>query len=212
MPSSHAKCLVTPALLAGAVVALAQSGGDGVPGEPIVLEAKSFSFDRKANVNHYEDLRVDAGRWSVVANRANAHVESLDFKSGEWQFEGDVHVAIDTASIAAQGAVFTFDNQALVVGELWGGPVTFEDSAPDRDGPVIGQAERLRFDDRAGTVELLGNVLLTVGPYQTTGCDLVYFINEERFTTGSTTTCQEPFRTVIAPREEEQGEQAASEP
>lgn len=211
MPNFRAKLAVALPIVACAGAALAQSARSENPGEPIVLEAKSFSFDRKANVNNYEGLHVDAGRWSVIADSASAHVDSLDFKSGQWRFEGDVRVVVDTASITAQGAVFTFDNQALVTGELWGVPVTFENSAPDQEGPVLGQAERLRYDDRAGTVELLGSVLLTVGPYQTTGCDLVYFIDEERFTTGST-TCQEPFRTVIAPREEGQGEPAASEP
>ena len=211
MRSSHANVPSVLSLLSCTAAALAQSAATENRSEPIVLEASSFSFDRKANVNNYEGLHVDAGRWSVSANTASANVDSLDFKSGEWRFEGDVRVVVDTASITAQGAVFTFANQALVTGELWGAPVTFESSAPDQEGPVLGQAERLRYDDRAGTVELLGGVLLTVGPYQTTGCDLVYFVNEERFTTGST-TCQEPFRTVIAPREGGQGEPAESEP
>lgn len=191
-------------LSAGAISAFAQ------PERPIEWETNSFSLDRKSNVTTFDGFRIDAGRWSLVADTASAHAESLDFRGGEWRFEGNVRVVIDTATVTAQGAVFSFTEQELVLGEIWGAPVTFEDASPERDDPVVGQAERLRYDNLGGTVELLGRVALTVGPYQTTGCDLVYFLDTETFTTGST-ACEEPFRTVIAPKEQ-QGDQTESEP
>ena len=195
MHKSLAKLPLLSLASAATLAALAQD-------RTIELETRSFSLDRKSNVTTYDGLRIDAGEWSLIADRASAQSEALDFESGEWRFEGNVRVVVDTASIVAQSAIFSFTDKELVRGELWGTPVTFEEASPEDDGPVIGEAEQLVFDNQGGTIQLLGRVALTVGPYQTTGCDLVYFLDTERFTTGSS-ECQEPFRTVITPTQEE---------
>ena len=211
MLKSHVRALLALGTFIGAASALAQSRPESAD-ETIQLETDSFSLDRKANVTTFVGLRIEAGHWNLVADRASARSDALDFKSGEWRFEGNVRVAIGAALVTAEGAIFAFSEQELVRGELWGTPVAFEDNTPEQEGPVVGQAERLRYDDRAGTVELLGEVTLSVGPYQTTGCDLVYFLGSERFTTGSE-ECSEPFRTRI-PRERIPGadDEAAPEP
>lgn len=198
-------------LLAHAAAAMAQSDAESND-QPIQLEMDSISLDRKANVTTFVGLRIDAGRWSLVADHASARSDLLDFESGEWRFEGSVHVVIDTASVVAEGAVFAFRDQELVRGELWGAPVSFEDTGAAQDGPIVGEAERIRYDGDAGTIELLGEVTLTVGPYRTRGCDLVYFLGTERFTTGSA-DCAEPFGMII-PRDRERGDNdaATSEP
>lgn len=179
------------------------------PSGPIEWEADSFSLDRKAGVTTFDGFRIEAGSWTLVADRASAHSDSLDFGRGEWRFEGHVRVSIDGTSVTADQAVFTFDDKELVVAELTGTPVVFEEPAADSGEPVVGQAEQLRLDYRNETVELIGSVALTVGPYKTTGCDLVYFLGTERFTTGSL-QCSEPFRTIIV--REEDGDEPASEP
>jgi lipopolysaccharide export system protein LptA len=83
--------------------------------------------------------------------------------------------------------------------------VVFEETAPSREGPVLGRAELIRYDNVTRTVELVGQVGLTVGPYDTTGCDLIYYLDEEDFTTG-TEECDEPFTVIITPSEEQASE------
>jgi len=163
-------------------------------------ESNSFELDRGSNTMSFEGFRIVGENWSLSADAGTARATELEFEGGEWRFEGHVNVVLDTASLEAGSAVFTFRQKRLVRAELSGNPVTFEDAVVTADSPVQGTAETLRYDDERGTFELLGSVTLTVGPYRTTGCDLVYYLGQEEFTTGST-QCQERFRTIIVPQE-----------
>jgi len=163
-------------------------------------ESNSFALDRGSNTMTFDGFRIVGENWSLSADAATARATELEFEVGEWWFQGHVKVVLDTASLEAGSAVFTFRQKRLVRAELRGSPVTFEDAVVTADSPVQGTSETLRYDDDRGTFELLGSVTLTVGPYRTTGCDLVYYLGQEEFTTGST-QCQERFRTIIVPQE-----------
>ncbi len=163
-------------------------------------ESNSFELNRGSNTMTFDGFRIVGENWSLSADAATARATELEFEVGEWRFEGHVSVVLDTASLEAGSAVFTFRQKRLVRAELRGSPVTFEDAVVTADSPVQGTAEMLRYDDERGAFELLGSVTLTVGPYRTTGCDLVYYLGQEEFTTGST-QCQERFRTIIVPQE-----------
>jgi lipopolysaccharide transport protein LptA len=169
----------------------------------IEFESDSFSLNRPLNVMTFKGFRIDTGDWSLRADEASASSTELDFEDGQWTFQGNVNITIDTALISAQRATFVFKDQRLISGVLEGDPAVFEDTDPEREGPVSGRAESVHYDNLAGTVELLGNVELTVGPYDTTGCDLVYYLREEDFTTGSA-QCEQPFTMVISPNEDEE--------
>jgi len=168
-------------------------------GDSIAWETDSFSLDRKSNIMTFEGFRVTADTWNLTADRASALADQLDFSDGEWRFSGNIHVELDTSILEAGEATFRFADQKLIAAELHGAPVSFEDTAPEREGPVRGTAETIRYDEPGETLELLGQVSLTVGPYMTTGCDLVYFLVTEDFTTGSE-QCSEPFRMILVPK------------
>jgi lipopolysaccharide transport protein LptA len=168
-------------------------------GDSIAWETDSFSLDRKSNVMTFEGFRVTADTWNLRADRASALADQLDFSDGEWRFSGNIHVELDTSVLEAGEATFRFADQKLLSAELRGTPVSFEDTAPEREGPVRGTAEIIRYDEPGETLELLGQVSLSVGPYLTTGCDLVYFLVTEDFTTGSE-QCSEPFRMILVPK------------
>lgn len=163
-------------------------------------ETNSFELDRGSNTMTFDGFRIVGENWSLSADAATARATELEFEAGEWRFEGDVSVVLDTASLEAQTAVLAFRGKRLEYAELSGNPVAFEDAVVTADSPVRGTAETLRYDDANGTFELLGSVTLTVGPYRTTGCDLVYYLGQEEFTTGST-RCEERFRTIIVPQQ-----------
>ena len=176
-----------------------------------LYESNSFDLNRTAGTMKFDGFRIFGDNWSLMADSAIANADELDFVSGQWRFDGNISLELDTASLSAESAVFVFRDRQLMLAELRGNPVsgmpvTFEDEGTAGDenteqrDPVSGSAMTLRYDDAAGTFELLGSVSLTVGPYLTTGCDLVYYLGQEEFTTGST-QCEEPFRTIIAPEE-----------
>lgn len=192
---------------ASASTALAQTPSSG---DSIAWETDSFSLDRTANVMSFEGFRVTADTWSLTADRASAFANQLDFSAGEWHFSGNIHVRLESSALDAAEAVLRFAEQKLVAAELSGTPVQFEDTAPEREGPVRGTADVIRYDETAETLELLGAVSLTVGPYQTTGCDLVYFIGTEDFTTGSA-QCSEPFRMIVVPKRDSADDASNSE-
>jgi len=183
--------------------AIGQAPAAGSLGSIREWESDSFTLDRSTNTMAFDGFRIVAERWNLSADKASAFADRLNFDAGEWRFEGNIRVTLDSANLAADRAVFQFRDQQLISAELSGNPVEFEDTVAAEDGPVFGTANELRYDNTAGTVELLGTVSLTVGPYRTTGCDLVYFLGEEEFTTGSA-RCTEPFRTVIVPNDSDQ--------
>lgn len=181
-------------------IAASPAGAQSPPErDSIAWETDSFSLDRKSNVMTFEGFRVTADNWNLTADRASALADQLDFSDGEWRFSGNIHVELDTSVLEAGEATFRFADQKLISAELRGTPVSFEDTAPEREGPVRGTAEIIRYDEPGEALELLGKVSLTVGPYMTTGCDLVYFLVTEDFTTGSE-QCSEPFRMILVPK------------
>ncbi|MGD8323953.1 MAG: LptA/OstA family protein [Gammaproteobacteria bacterium] len=170
------------------------------PGAVQEFESDSFDLNRSANTMTFNGFRIFGENWNLTADAAVANAEELDFESGQWRFDGNIALQLDTASLEAESAVFVFRGKRLVQAELTGNPVTFRDRTASENDAAEGSAMTLRYDDAAQTFELLGNVSLTVGPYLTTGCDLVYYLGQEEFKTGST-QCDEPFRTIIVPQE-----------
>ena len=167
------------------------------------FEFSSSELDRVERVMTFQGFRITGENWNLTADHATAKSNALDFEAGQLQFSGNIQLQLDTAWLQADTAVFDFRARGIVMAELSGNPMTFEDQATADHDAVHGSAMTLRYDDDAGSFQLLGSVTLTVGPYRTTGCDLIYYLGQEEFTTGST-QCDEPFVTTIVSQESEQ--------
>lgn len=181
--------------------ATAQQGtGRSTLGAVESFESSSLDLNRSASTMTAIGLSISGANWSLQADKAVASSEALDFESGHWRFEGNIRLRFDTASLQAERADFEFRSKRIVLAELSGEPVRFEDFVAEQSEPVTGFADTLRYDDRERSFELLGDVSLTVGPYRTTGCDLVYYLGQEEFRTGSS-QCDDPFVTTIVTQE-----------
>lgn len=179
--------------------------------QTISLEATTTSIDRASNTFSIEGVRITQGDLRLEADVATA--SGLDFAASEWRFSGNVSIAIESALITAESAVFSFDSHQLVMGELLGNPVSFEETEPQRDdGPVRGTSNRVYYDNVEATVRMEGDAALVVGPNEIRGCDLIYDLNQEQVASG-TSDCGEPFSIRIEPpADDEAAEDDAPEP
>ena len=185
-------CSVT-ALLMLPWLALAAEGDDPLP---ISLDAESSSFDQITNTVVFRDLAITQGNLEIRADEAVA--SSLDFERSEWRFSGNVNITIDLARIEADSAEIIFEAHSLLVAELLGHPVVFHGlgAAPER--PIHGRANRLSYDSVERTLRMMEGAWLSDGPNEFTGCDLIYDLEQEQITSGSS-ECGEPVVITIVP-------------
>lgn len=186
------RCSVVPLLLLP-WLALAAEGDDPLP---ISLDAESSSFDQPTNTVVFRKLQITQGDVRISADEAVA--SGLDFERSEWRFTGHVKVTIDSASIEADSADVIFEAHSLLAAELRGSPAVFEDLSTTSELPIRGGANRLSFDNVDRTLRMTEGAWLSEGPNEFTGCDLIYDLEQEQITSG-TSECGEPVVITIVP-------------
>jgi lipopolysaccharide transport protein LptA len=175
--------------------------------QPISLDAESSLFDRQTNRVEFRRLTISQGDMSISADEAIA--TGLDFEEGEWRFSGNVTFTVESARIDADSALMTFVDNELQTAELIGDPATLEDLGdPDAD-PVRGGASRLVYDNAAQVMRMLDGAWFASGQNEFRGCDLIYDLEKEQLTSGSS-DCGEPVVITIVPRNEEDEESESS--
>ena len=167
-------------------------------GEPsrVSLDAEWSSFDRQSNTMMFRGLRIAQGDFMIEADEAVA--SDLDFNRSEWEFNGNVRIAMDTATIESARAEIVFETHELLIVELQGDPARFQDRNPERGEPIQGGAEVLRYDSAERTLRMTGSARLSEGPNEFSGCDLIYNIDDKKITSGSS-ECGEPVSITILP-------------
>ena len=167
---------------------------------PISLDAESSSFDRQANTVVFKRLTITQG--DMVIRAAEAVAQGLDFEQGEWRFSGQVSFAVENASIEADSATITFTANALQTAELVGTPARFVQVIEDSAEPLSGGANTLSYDNVARIMRMLGDAWFQQGPNEFRGCDLIYDLDQEQITSGSS-DCGQPIVITILPRTED---------
>ena len=175
------------------IFAIAQQGGGS---SPISLDADSSSFDRQSNDVIFNGLSITQGDFTIEADEAKA--SGLDFEKSEWFFQGNVRIAIDSANIEASTAELTFEGHALLVVKLRGNPAVFQDFSAVREETIQGGASLLEFDSVERTLRMTDGAWLSEGSNEFRGCDLIYDIDEEKITSGSS-DCGEPILITVLP-------------
>ena len=163
---------------------------------PISLDADSSSFDRQSNDVIFNGLSITQGDFTIEADEAKA--SGLDFEKSEWVFQGNVRIAIDSANIESSTAELTFEGHALLVVKLRGSPAVFQDFSAVRETTIQGGASLLEFDSVERTLRMTDGAWLSEGSNEFRGCDLIYDIDEEKITSGSS-DCGEPVLITVLP-------------
>lgn len=177
--------------------------------DPISLDAESSTFDRQTNTMVFRRLTITQGGMVIRADEAVA--TSLDFEQGEWRFEGNVELTVDNARIDADRATIVFVANELQAAELIGTPATFENLDEVDAQPIRGQANHLSYDNAGRVMRLLEGASFSQGQNEFRGCDLIYDLDQEQITSGSS-DCGEPVVITIVPRNGDDEDEASASP
>ena len=171
---------------------------DNAPRDPLLFDCKSLALDRRTNLSELSDCTITQGKLKITADQAVATSTELEERS-EWRFMGNVKITVETLTIEADSAIFTFEHERLARGEIEGEPASFMDVDPARDKPISGGASQLVFDDIGRTLRMSGDAWINKDPYEIRGCDLIYDLDDERVTSGSADCGGFHFR-VVSPQ------------
>jgi lipopolysaccharide transport protein LptA len=173
---------------------------------PIVLDAESSSFDQKNDTVVFRGLQITQGELGIRADEAVA--SALDFERSEWGFSGNVRITVESAKLEADTALLVFKDHALLTAELTGRPARFEDLSPTRRQPISGSANRLIFDNVERVLHLSEGARLSEGSNEMTGCDLIYDLEQQQITSGSSECGEQVVITIVPPSGDAETESA----
>jgi lipopolysaccharide transport protein LptA len=173
---------------------------------PIVLDAESSSFDQKNDTVVFRGLQITQGELGIRADEAVA--SALDFERSEWGFSGNVRITVESAKLEADTALLVFKDHALLTAELTGRPARFEDLSPTRRQPISGSANRLIFDNVERVLHLSEGARLSEGSNEMTGCDLIYDLEQQQITSGSSECGEQVVITIVPPSGDAETENA----
>jgi lipopolysaccharide transport protein LptA len=176
---------LTSVCVCGLVLALIFAGGaqEAGEGQEIVLESGPLTFDAEKNVFEVKAPKIWRGDLHITADDAVA--TSVEFEAtSEWRFDGRVRIEAGATVMNADSAVFTFREERPALGELEGAPASFVHSDPERNKPASGTANKISYDDVARTLRLTGDVLFQRDRTEVRGCDIIYNLMTEGFSSG----------------------------
>ncbi len=172
MAGSPRKRLAAAVLAACAAVAAAQEREL----LPIQVEARSSDFDYQNGVLKFDAITITQGQIRITAARAVA--SGLDFKDSNWEFSGAVRISMPDSALASESARVRFAAGEIASAAVTGTPATFEQRRKDEHAE--GHANRIDYDLKRGTVDLIGDAWLSDGKTEITGAKLVYSTLDQR--------------------------------
>lgn len=181
-----ARSLRDSLLACALVLALGLAGGaqeSGSTNGEFELECKPMAFNGETNLFQCKTPRIRRGDLYIAADDAAGTGVEFDAAS-EWRFSSNVRVEAGAAVMNADSAVFTFEQERLVRGELEGTPASFAHTDPERNKPASGTASKISYDDVARTLRLTGDVLFQRDRTEVRGCDIIYNMMTEGFSSG----------------------------
>lgn len=190
------------ALLLGAAPAPGQNGPDERTFDYVC--AGGLTGDLRDDQYVCRGASITDGVTTMSADSAST--KRLDFDRSEWQLSGDVLVAVDSAELHADSAVFVFEADELVSFALSGAPAVVTDFIEESGTPLRGSARDILYAAENSTLKLDGDVRFEVGEDGIDTCGLTYHLEEKSFGTddcGVRATLRRP---------EERAEAAAEQP
>jgi lipopolysaccharide export system protein LptA len=203
----HFSSLSSPLAAALAVVALAapvHAADNGVKQQNISLDASSSEVDYKKNTVKFKDIVISQGDIKVEANRAEAEATGLNFKTGNWTFNGDVRIHVEKrGNLRSDQAVIEFRGSQIVKATITGKPAQFEQQRPASDLMARGHAGEIIYQPVEGVVRLSDDAWLSDGKNEIRGPLLVYNIRQQHVEAVTKPGGEDRVHITIAPGQDE---------
>jgi lipopolysaccharide transport protein LptA len=147
---------------------------------PIVINAAFSRVDYNTNKVIFRNILVSQGDTRLTATRASA--AGVGFADSEWTFEERVTIELEPrGTLRCDRAVVTFRENRIAAATATGAPAEFEQRRADLGQAPHGQAERIVYDARNQSVQLLGNArFFDARGLEVSGPVLVYDIRNQR--------------------------------
>jgi lipopolysaccharide transport protein LptA len=168
--------------------------------EDIHLHASSSEIDQPRGRMIYRDVTISQGQLSIAAKEANVTDLTLDFKSGQWNFKGDVHIVMPNGKLDAETATISFANNQIARAQATGSPATFQSQRSGTDQVAHGKAGAIDYDVAQQTVRLTNNAWLSDGSNDISGDTLVYDIRGQKVVGNPDQRDQRGIDITIRPR------------
>jgi lipopolysaccharide transport protein LptA len=190
--------LAAPALGVCAVVAAQVE--QGAP--KLTIDSESFTLE--GDLVHFIQPRITQASLRIEADDAFAMGNEFEQRS-EWRFTGRVRITVERGLVEADNAVFTFENNQLLRGDLIGAPAKFtaQRLEPGR-APVEGSANTISLDYPTRTLRLSGVVTVHRDQVNIFGCDIVFDFKNENVAPGRS-DCEEKFRFTFDTNNQQEG-------
>lgn len=203
----HFSSLSSPLAAALAVVALAapvHAADNSVKQQNISLDASSSEVDYKKNTVKFKDIVISQGDIKVEANRAEAEATGLNFKTGNWTFNGDVRIHVEKrGNLRSDQAVIEFRDSQIVKATITGKPAQFEQQRPASDLMARGHAGEIIYQPIEGVVRLSDDAWLSDGKNEIRGPLLVYNIRQQHVEAVTKPGGEDRVHITIAPGQDE---------
>jgi lipopolysaccharide transport protein LptA len=203
----HFSSLSSPLAAALAVVALAapvHAADNSVKQQNISLDASSSEVDYKKNTVKFKDIVISQGDIKVEANRAEAEATGLNFKTGNWTFNGDVRIHVEKrGNLRSDQAVIEFRDSQIVKATITGKPAQFEQQRPASDLMARGHAGEIIYQPIEGVVRLADDAWLSDGKNEIRGPLLVYNIRQQHVEAVTKPGGEDRVHITIAPGQDE---------
>jgi lipopolysaccharide transport protein LptA len=203
----HFSSLSSPLAAALAVVALVaplHAAENSVKQQNISLDASSSEVDYKKNTVKFKDIVISQGDIKVEANRAEAEATGLNFKTGNWTFNGDVRIHVEKrGNLRSDQAVIEFRDSQIVKATITGKPAQFEQQRPASDLMARGHAGEIIYQPIEGVVRLADDAWLSDGKNEIRGPLLVYNIRQQHVEAVTKPGGEDRVHITIAPGQDE---------
>jgi lipopolysaccharide export system protein LptA len=203
----HFSSLSSPLAAALAVVALAvpvHAAENSAKQQNISLDASSSEVDYKKNTVKFKDIVISQGDIKVEANRAEAEATGLNFKTGNWTFNGDVRIHVEKrGNLRSDQAVIEFRDSQIVKATITGKPAQFEQQRPASDLMARGHAGEIIYQPVEGVVRLSDDAWLSDGKNEIRGPLLVYNIRQQHVEAVTKPGGEDRVHITIAPGQDE---------
>ncbi len=173
---------------------------------PISLDADSSVFDRGNNRMEFAGLRITQGAIGIEADVGVTRLggdTKLDFSDSTWQFDGNVRIDIETATIVSDSAELYFADHTLQRATILGAPAQFEDTRGPEQKPLKAEARQFDYDLKDYVIRFVGEARIAEGDNVVTGADLLYDLNGKQVNFRGDPANNERVRITIVPDEKE---------